>query len=226
MRRPRQHRRARAAGFTLVEVMLALAILSISLTMLISSSAGQVWITQDSQSLSAASDLARGKMFDLEELLLQEGFQDTDQTLEGDFDEEGWPGMEWKAVIETIELPNLGATQEMAGEGGEGGEAADPMAGNPIMGMMGMFGGGGGEEGEGNMATAGLIQSQFELVSKVLEAAIRRVTLTVTWQSAYRDQDLEVIAYFTDPAAMSKVIQTGGVEEEPTGDEPPPEPPR
>ena len=217
----RQRPAGEPGGFTLVEVMLALAILSISLMMLISSTSGQIMVTQYGQHLSAASDLARGKMYDLEEQLLTDGFQDTDQSLEGDFEEEGWPDISWTATVETVELPNLGATQALAGEEAEGAGSgsASAAASNPILGMMGMMGG--GDSGDGNVATAGLIQSQFELVTKVLEAAIRRVTLTLTWKSANRDQDMSVIAYFTDPAAMAKVISTGGAEEEtPAGGDP------
>ena len=67
--------RRRGGGFTLIEVMLALAILGAALVILVKSIAGNITAAQDSFYMGVATELARGKMADLEEELLQEGFQ-------------------------------------------------------------------------------------------------------------------------------------------------------
>ena len=78
--RPRSAPRARVAvgpgrapGFTLVEVMLALGILFAGLVVLISRTGANIRLSQEAHALDVATELARGKMFDLEEELLDEG---------------------------------------------------------------------------------------------------------------------------------------------------------
>ena len=51
-------------------------------------------------------------------------------------------------------------------------------------------------------AGASAFSGQFELVSKVLEAAIRKVTLTVSWKIGSKTHELVVVCYFTDPKAV------------------------
>ena len=99
--------RARAAGFTLAEVMIALAILALALTMLVRSIAGNISAAQESMFMGLAGDLGRGKMYDIEEHLAQEGFKDTEEHEEGKFDDEGWPAIEWEYRVIPVELPTL-----------------------------------------------------------------------------------------------------------------------
>ncbi len=205
----------RQRGFTLVEVMLALSILFASLVVLVSRTAANIRLTQESHSIDIATELARSKMYDIEEILLDEGFQELDKSLEDDFDEEGWPRYHWKAEIIKIELPALGALEALdedgnpTGEGGEGGG----MMNSPLVGMLGGMGGGMGGAGdsEGGMGGMGasFIASQFELISQILEASIRKVTLTVYWTVNGDDEELSVVCYFTDPAAINRVISGG-----------------
>lgn len=201
-------RRARSqAGFTLVEVMISLSILALGLVMLLRGAATNMGSTQQAQMLTAATELARGKMYDLEEELLQEGFQELDQEVDGDFEEEGWPTITWEAQIVKIELPNLTAMQNLGADGEEGAEGEDAASASPLGGMLGMAGGLGGEDGG---AGAGFIQSQFEIFRNVLEESIRKVTLTVRWPAGGEVDELVVDCYFTDPAAVGRVIGGAG----------------
>ena len=203
----------RQRGFTLVEVMLALSILFASLVVLISRTSANIRLTQEAHAIDVATELARSKMYDIEEILLDEGFQELDKTLEDDFDEEGWPRYRWKAEIIKIELPALGALEALdgdpasTGEEGEGGMMNSPLAG--MLGGMGMGAGAGGEEGGGGAMGASFIAGQFELISQILEASIRKVTLTVFWSVNGNDEELSVVCYFTDPAAINRVISGG-----------------
>lgn len=199
-------RRARSAqrGFTLLEVMIALAILAGGLMILLSASSMNVERTKRAQWLAVATDLARGKMYDLEEELLKDGFQELDKTESGEFDDEGWPQIEWEAKVEKIELPSLGALQEGQAEGEEGAEGG---AGGGLLG--GFLGTAGGADPSTN-AGAGLIASQFQLVADVLEKSIRKVTLTVKWTVNGDEQELVVNCYFTDPKAVNQTFGGGG----------------
>ncbi len=204
---------SRSGGFTLVEVMFALAMLAGSLILLLQGAAANVASTQRTQMMSAATELARGKMYDLEEELLVEGFQYLDQTEEGDFDEEGWPQITWEAEITKIKLPNLGAMQSLGAEGEEGAEG-DEGGGGMLGGMMGGFGGADGGAG------AGLIGSQFETFRAILEESIRKVHLTVRYKVAGSQEEFTVDCYFTEPHAVNRVItqgpQTGEEQEDDT----------
>ncbi len=189
-------------GFTLVEVMFALAMLAGSLILLLQGAAANVAATQRAQMMTAATELARGKMYDIEEKLLEEGFQNLDQTEEGDFDEEGWPQISWEAEITKIKLPNLGAMQSLGAEGEEGAEGEDS-GGGLLGGMLGGFGGGDGGAG------AGLIGSQFELFRGILEESIRKVHLTIRYKAAGNKEEFTVDCYFTEPHAVNRVINLG-----------------
>jgi general secretion pathway protein I len=208
-------RRGRGAGrdrgFTLLEVMLALSILAVALVGLLGRTTGNVRFTQESAMRGTAAALARGQMYEIEDQLLREGFQDLDQELEGDFQEQGWPQIHWEAAIEKVEIPGMEGMKAMQGgtgegEGGEGeAQGAGGMIGS-ILSMGGMGGLGGGGEGEDTSVDAAMISSQFEMFRQVLEASIRKVTLTLTWKVGHEDQQMVVVCYFTDPAAMQEVL--------------------
>ncbi|MCA9675209.1 MAG: prepilin-type N-terminal cleavage/methylation domain-containing protein [Kofleriaceae bacterium] len=210
-------RRGRAAGFTLIEVMAALAILSIGLTWMLRSTANSVRKAEDSRMASVVIDLARGKMYDVEEALAKDGFQETEQSSEGDFEEEGWPQVTWKAVVEKVELPSLDqltaaatsqATAAGAGSGsGTGAGSDDPFAsadsGGGLLGMLAFMGGGVSAE---DVAGGSFLASQYQLIQQVLEVSVRKVILTVSWKVLGRVETMDVVAYFTDPGAMNQAI--------------------
>ena len=164
----------RARGFTLLEVMLALAILGGTLAVLIRSGARNAQATQDAKALTVVTGLARAKMYDLEEQLLHDGFQETAETLDGDFSEEGYPKIKWSATIEKIELPGVGLLENAAGQ--QAGAEGEAGAQSPLAGMLGGLG---GDQASGAMGLS-VIQSQFEMVKQVLEKSIRKVTPSTT----------------------------------------------
>lgn len=220
----------RDRGFTLLEVMLALSILAVTLVGLLGRTAGNVRLTQESAMRGTAAALARGQMYEIEDQLLREGFQDLDQNLEGDFNEQGWAQIHWEAAIEKVEIPGFEAMKAMQGGAGEGeagaeGQGGQAQAGGGMIGQILSMGGmgGGGEGGEDTSADAALISSQFEMFRQVLEASIRKVTLTLTWKVGNEDQTMVVVCYFTDPGAIQEVLPgigglpSGGGEDDGTG---------
>jgi len=200
------NRRRSQGGFTLLEVMISLAILAMALTMLLSATASNVELANRARVLGTVTNLTRGKMFDLEEQLLQEGFQETNQELDGDFSDEGHKEIEWEATVEKIELPGLADAQNAADSvaGGDGG-GGSPLGGL-IPGIPGGGGGGGGEAGNTSAAGAAALTSQFETVATILEQAMRKVTLTVKWQVGDSAEEMTVVAYFTDPTAVDLAV--------------------
>lgn len=211
----------RQRGFTLLEVMIALAILAGALSVLVRSVASNVKNVQDAESTTVATSLARGKMYELEEQLIKDGFLETDQSSEGDFGDAGYADFTWAAKVEKVEIPSFDKLQEMqnvtaAGSamGSGAGSGSDGEAGgfgdSALGGMLSLLGGSSDAEGQ---AGGGFIQQQFQLVQEVLEASIRKVTLTLKWKVMGYDRDLVVVCYFTDPAGMTKVIGNLGLDD-------------
>ncbi len=198
--------------------MLALAILSAALVMLISRTTSNIHETNLAAMRGVAVELARGKMYDVEAQLLEDGFQELDQSSDGDFSDEGYRNISWEAVVEKVELPNLTSLEGLQGDGdgggdgggdGRGGDGGGPLGG--ILSMFGGFGGGGdsGDAGDGS-AGAAFLTSQYEILRQVLEVSIRKVTLTLKWKISGEEQELVVACYFTNPGAMRQVLPGAG----------------
>jgi prepilin-type N-terminal cleavage/methylation domain-containing protein len=101
-------------AFTLIEVMLALAILAMGLAVLIKDTANNIAATEGAQMDGVVADLARYEMGEIEEKLQKEGFQDMVDHKDGNFADQGWESITWEYKIEPVELPDLGAVQTMA----------------------------------------------------------------------------------------------------------------
>ncbi len=226
-------------GFTLLEVMIGLALLGFALTVLIKSAAGSIFNARQAQMMGVVTDLARGKMYDLEETLIKDGFTDTGLADADDactdykpFEEEGWPNVEWCAKIEQVELPSWDKLQSMAAGSGSGsnarrgsgagsgsdGEVPSGFQDSALGGMLSMLGGGfsGGGSSSKDIDSkngASFIQGQYAMVQNILKVSIRKVTLFVRWQVSGSDRDMRVVAYFTDAAAMDKVLNGLGSQE-------------
>ncbi|MEO7733991.1 MAG: prepilin-type N-terminal cleavage/methylation domain-containing protein [Kofleriaceae bacterium] len=227
----------RQRGFTLLEVMLGLALLGLGLTVLIKSAAGSIYSAQQAHMMGVVTDLARGKMYDLEEGLLKDGFSDTEQHEdEKTFEEEGWPTIHYAYKIEEVELPGWEQLQALsqahaAGSAGSGsagsGSAGSDKGGfdsgggfgdSALGGMLSQFGGFGGSSGGGTGSGSNIdaaqggafVQAQYTMFQQILKVSIRKVSLTVTWQVMGSERDMKVVAFFTDAGAMDKVISGMG----------------
>jgi len=99
-------RRWSRAGYSLLEVLIALAILASVMTVLMGTQATSNQQAVFSTELSRASMLARGKMVDIEYEVMKEGFSDLDQTMAGDFRREGSPDIRWTATVEPVQIPD------------------------------------------------------------------------------------------------------------------------
>jgi len=106
---PSAERRSRknSRAFTLLEVLVAIAILGLGLTVILSSQVGLFTSTSRGAHLTVASNLLRCKMSEVELMLDQKGFSLTDENDEGECcaDESEGYTCSWK--IERVELPPL-----------------------------------------------------------------------------------------------------------------------
>jgi general secretion pathway protein I len=233
-------KRLRHKGFTLIEVMFALALLGLALVVLIRSSSSSIFNAEQAHMLGVATDLGRGEMYEIEETLLKDGFSDTDQSQDDfkGFDDQGWPQIKYSYKIEAIEMPSFDQLQALAaGHGsaaGSGssalgsaagsdfslGSAVDPLGNfqnSALGGMMSMMGGMSGgsaaasASGVGGAEAGALIQSQYAMFQQILKVSVRKVTLKLKWQVLGRDAEpLVFVAFYTDPVAMDQVLSGAG----------------
>jgi general secretion pathway protein I len=184
-------RRHSAAGFTLLEIMVALAIMSTSLVVLLRIVTNNVRATNHAKMTTAASFLARTKMVELEDTILYDGFVETNEYKTGTFKTEGYPQFRFETSIERVELPT-NMTQQAQDEA----RTASDKAKDPMSMMSGFLG--------------GMMSTFIEPIRIGLQESVRRVTVRIFWdEHGRRDQSFEVVQYLTDPAKLDLAL-TGG----------------
>lgn len=212
--------RAQGRGFTLLEVMVSIAILGLGLTAILSAQAGAFANAALARRISVATGLARCKMTELEEHLMRDGFQELDENdlgpcCEGD----ETPGMRCSWKIEKPQLPepkygqldldtdigssDLGALGEL-GKGAEGAAALGPDAklGDMAQSLASAQGGAGDAAGAAG-AASGMLGMLMEMVypdiKSLFEASTRRVTVKITWTQGSGEQSIEIVQWFAIP---------------------------
>ena len=181
-------------GFTLLEVMISLAILAIALVAISGLNGGAVAMHAYGRRATEATLLLRGKMLDVEDDLQKNGFSDFDDEKHGDFSDEGPAGYAWSAEIlkpdvqlDPAQLLNLvgAGSQGQAGTSKGGGIAAasTALAGS----LLGSPGIPPGSLGAGGVAAllagpiGGVLQTQATTFIETLKKSVREIRLTVSW---------------------------------------------
>jgi general secretion pathway protein I len=210
-------------GFTLLEVLVAISILGLALTVILSSQVGLFSSAQRARYLTVATSLVRCKMSEVEAKLLKEGYQLTDVNDEGPCcEEEESAGYRCTWKVEKIELPDMADM----GDGGAGFASGDAGPLSSLLnlkssldldaGMSALSGLGAsfGEAGVGGLAPM-LMSFVYPSLKPMLEASIRKVTVSVTWKEGALDRTLDVTEFVTDPQQggldpnAAKLLQAG-----------------
>jgi len=224
------------AAFTLLEVMVAVAILGLGLTVILTAQTGLFSSAKRAGQLSQAVGLARCKMSEIEVQLLKEGYQLTADNEEGPCcEDEESKDLRCKWTISPVMLPELamgGGTDAGAGEGeGEnaGGNSLEALgstldktkedvaAGNTadgVNGLMAMVGSNSASAGPsmGAGALAPMAMSMvYPQLKGMLEASIRKVTVQVVWKDGSVERDLTVVQYLTNPQQGGLLAVDDGV---------------
>lgn len=187
-------------GFTLLEVMIAIAILGISLAAIFSSEAGAIKTATRARHTNAATLLARCKLAELEEKIMREGLpaisaEDDDECCE-DAELEGFR-CTWK--IERVVLPDAtedsenalaSATNGTPPAGGGDSPGANPSTIDSLMSGQASA----ADMAGGNLATLG-IQLVYPVLKPTIEEQVRRATVTVLWKEGSSEKSFNVVQY-------------------------------
>jgi general secretion pathway protein I len=202
--------------------MVALAILGLSLTAILSAQAGLYDANVRARNLTLATTAARCKMNEIEVHLIKDGYAETDESEDGPCcDEESPKGMSCRWQIERVELPDPPTADLTGGDAGVGGGTSDPsggggsplgalmnIAGNPsaladggIGAVSQMLSQGTGPNGMGGaMGIAGMALTMvYPVLRPLLEASIRRVTVEVVWNEGPNERVFKVVQFVTNP---------------------------
>jgi len=179
-------RRARAGGFTLLEVMVALAILAAALLTISQIVSASLRNEVRAQRLDVATLLARGKMVALEEQYQRSGFKDFDDAAEGDFEEEGHPDVKWRLEVirPQVDLSAQKLLQTLTGSSDlqsllPGASAKDGITTlDPRAGLLGP-----------------LLDAQLLVFGETLKKGFREVRLTVLWPDGKREESFTVVTH-------------------------------
>ena len=218
-------------GFSLLEVIVAIAILGLGLTSILSAQAGLFSSSARGANMTRASNLARCKMSEVEQKLLRDGFPLTDQKDDGHCCEnEDDDGFTCKWTVETVKLPEMGSMDGGVDGGGmfggvtgsglnlggglktDGGfnpsntsglNAFSVLGGAiPGMGTSGSSGplGSGASSGPGLGGIASMALTMvYPTMKPLLEASIRRVSVSVKWHEGRNERSFDVAQYLTNP---------------------------
>jgi hypothetical protein len=165
-------------------VLIALAILASTLTVLIGTTAGSTQQALYANQLTRVSQLSRAKMTDLEYELMEEGFTDDVQRFNGTFRDEGFDHISWEAEIYPVEIPP---------------EVKDQLIGQVNAQLFG------GQDAKGalkgNAAFSAMLPMLVAQVPEMINQIgkkIRRVKLVVTYDFGGVEETMTISQYMVD----------------------------
>ncbi len=209
-------------GFTLLEVMVAMAILALGLSTILSSQTGLFATTRRVQFETQAATLVRCKMSELELDLIQNGFSLLDESDGGECcEDEGTDPFRCEWTVETVILPEPPVFDENAEDDSELGAddsdlSSDPLAAgsdlaatiptsddslsevgsvDDVAGTLAP----GMDAGPGGGIIGMALSMVYPSLKPMLEASIRKVTVKVLWDEGSKERSFEVIQYVTNP---------------------------
>jgi prepilin-type N-terminal cleavage/methylation domain-containing protein len=161
------------AGFTLLEVMIAIAILVIAMTGIVVAENGALDTLIRTKRMSTVAMLAKNIMIEAEREVEGKSFTEVSLETTGNF-EEPFADFSWERKIKEITFPNLLDPASMQG-GGE--KAAYSGIANPV--------------------DAGA-ERIVKIATNFLSKASREITITIKWKEKGEDQSYSVSEYWVD----------------------------
>lgn len=194
-------------GFSLLEVMVSLAILALALTAIAGVNATAFDESNYAKQVTTATLLARSKMIDIEEKLRKDGFGSDDKEFSGDFEEGGYPGMKWTATCRQVDVD----IAQLVG-GLFGGDISSDTLPEQMQSFLGALQGTGPSDLKDKVAGSdiskmlggGGLEMIFKQVGDTLGKSIREITLEISWGKKGVDQEtIKFIEYVTTSGRLT-----------------------
>ena len=197
-------------GFSLLEVMIAVAIVAVALSALFASEVQAGKVGYVARNTNTAALLARCKMGEIEEQIAKEGFPAIDDRGQDECCEDAeMEGFSCEWIVERIELPDMGAEDE-EGEGGPGGAFSDVVGDEDAQSaaLDSALSGGMSSDGLSEMA----ISIAYPVLKGSLEEQVRRAEVKVKWNEGSREVSFDVVQYLVAEQANlpDEPTPTGG----------------
>ena len=200
-------------GFSLLEVMVALAIFGMMISGILAAQAGLAASNKKAAHMGEATTLARCKMTELEEKELKLGYPEIDDI---DFDALCCEGADTSTFtcdtkVEKVILPDPpsstgldmdgGGVAQLMGMSADGGGAAGGASLDLDGGLSSLGTALGGQTGASG--TAGLLNMAMSIVypmmKPMMESSIRKITVTVKWKEGPNPATFVLTQYVTNP---------------------------
>lgn len=193
IKRPPEQRYG-AAGFTLLEVMVAVAILSLSLTSLLTSQMASMRATRYAQTITSVAFLADYQLIETEYTVRKEGgWVLEDKFYEGSFADQGWPDVKYKCIVDFLKLPEFTELRAAKDENDRANRGESSMvyksAGDKAFTSLGMV---------------------WTPVKQAIERSIRKVKCTVSWKNGSVPEEYIVNTFWADPEKLKQLPGLGG----------------
>jgi general secretion pathway protein I len=176
---------AARAGFTLLEVMVALAILAGALVLSSEIVTGALRNHVRAQHLEIATLLARGKMAALEDHYEWKGFRPTDEDDQGTFETDGHPEVKWRLEVKAppIDVGPDAVLKALTGSDQQGLKDMLPSPDkNPQLAPF-------------QATFTAALQGVLGTLAEQLKRGVRQVRLTVSWPEGAREESFTVTTH-------------------------------
>jgi general secretion pathway protein I len=204
----------RSRAFSLLEVMVALAIFGLMITGILAAQGGLAASNKKAANMGLAANLARCKMTELEEKLLKLGYPEIDDLDQGAICCEGEESSTFSCDtrIERVTMPDppTSTLGDIMGADGGGLLNNNPALGSGQLDFDGGLSGLGtqlqgitGQPTTGAQGTAGLLNMalgfMYPTLKPMMEASIRRISVNVHWKEGNQPQELQIVQFVTNP---------------------------
>jgi len=194
-------------GFTLLEVMIAMSILALSITVIAGINANSFQSSNYARGLTVATLLARSKMIEMEIELQKDGFSQGERTEDGDFSDEGYREVEWTAYIRPVDVDVSQLVRQFFG-----GEVSGESLPDQMQAFLGASQGTSAAEAAAEDVPADQVRNllggeQLELVfrqvSETLGNSIREIVLDIEWGPKNERESVRFVQYVTTTGRIS-----------------------
>ncbi len=191
---PAPSNHAKDRGLTLLEVMVAMAILAISMSSLITSQVASIRATRYAQQVTAIAFLAEYQLIEVEYIMRKEGgWVLEDKMYEGNFATQGWPDIRYTCLVDFLELPDYNKLR-----------AAKDESDRESRGESSLY-----YKDASDQAFSALAMV-WPMIKQAIERSIRKVKCTVFWKDGQIENDYTIYTFWADPEMLKTLPALGG----------------